>query len=351
MWKHSKLFNCKWFFIQIIALSLSLNKALSCADCPNTILGTESKNITYGPSNEYNCRCDWTIPTSMDKDHETAVVLLVQNVSLPKSTGSGNIDCSGRIRFPSTDSDKCEFPTNYCLAFATASTVCNINKIREKTPVANHTCDSIIPWNETGGSPYKIKYYAKNQYGYSKYFTIQYLVVDCRPTTTPALTTVTEQATTTATHQKDTSSNKIYFDSTTESTRTSGNVQCSTENSECCSCQTSLIIAIPVSGIVSLIVGALLTFIIPRYCNNKKKKPKNKNSMEMGSIQHQQPTVHERTTYENYTPTSDESGYEYLNQVEKKNEQIGYEVPNPVDNKNEQQYEIITTGKEYQYDN
>ncbi|XP_077974023.1 uncharacterized protein LOC144411732 [Styela clava] len=362
MWKHPELFNCKWLFMQKIALSLSLNKALSCADCPTTKLGTESKNITYGPSNKYNCNCDWTIPTSMDTDHETAVVLLVQNVSLPKSTGSGSIDCSGRIRFPSTGSNKCEFPTNYCLAFATASTVCNINKIREKIPVANHTCDSIIPWNKAGGSPYKILYNVGNLAGYSKYFTIQYLVIDCRPTTTPALTTITEQATTTTTHQKDTSSNKIYFDSTTESTRTSGNVQCSTENSECCSCQTSLIIAIPVSGIVSLIVGALLTFIIPRYCNHNK-EPKNKDSMEMGSSQNQQPTVHDRTTYENYTPTSDESGYEVPNQVDNKNEQSGYEVPIPVDNKNEQsgyevpiqvdnkneqQYEVVKSGSQYE---
>ncbi|XP_077974328.1 uncharacterized protein LOC144429949 [Styela clava] len=337
MWKRSKLFNCKWLFIMIIVLIIGLNGARTCTDCRSVTLSTENKNIIHGPSNEYNCNCDWTIPTSMETDHETAVVLLLQNVSLPKTTSSGSIDCSGEIRLPRWDGYKCEFPSNYCLAFATASTVCNINKIREKISVANHTCDSIIPWNYAGGSPYKIHYYAANRAGYTKYFTIQYHVIDCRPTTTtPALTTVTEQATTTATHQKDTSSNKIDFDSTSESTRTSGNVQCSTENSESCSCQTSLIIAIPVSGIVSLIVGALLTFIIPRYCNNNKKKPKNNDSMEMGSIQHQQPTVHERTTYENYTPTSDESGYE---------------VPIPVDNKNEQQYEIITTGKEYQYDN
>ncbi|XP_077974327.1 uncharacterized protein LOC120347067 [Styela clava] len=335
-----------------LAFSIDLNEAAPCTDCSNIILGTESINITYGPNmNEYDCNCDWTIPTSMDTDHETAVVLLLQNVSLPLTTSIGSIDCSGGIRFPSNAPHKCDFAINYCLAFATASTVCNINIIREKIPVANHTCDSIITWNKAGGSPYKIQYYAGNYAGYTKYFTIQYLVIDCRPTTTTALTMVTEQATTTATHQKDTSSKKIYFDSTTESTRTSGNVQCSTENTECSSSQTSLIIAIPVSGFMGLIIGALLMFIIPRYCNNNKKTPKNKDSMEMGSIQNQQPTVHERTTYENYTPTSDESGYEYLNQVDKKNKQSGYEVPIPVDNKNERQYEVIITGKEYQYDN
>ncbi|XP_077973972.1 uncharacterized protein LOC144429675 [Styela clava] len=338
MWRHSNLFNCKWLFMQIIVLSISRNEAAPCTDCSNEILGTESKNITYGPSNEHNCNCDWTIPEAMDTDHETdhVVVLLLKNFSLPRTTGSGSTRCSGEIRFPSTDGYKCEFASNYCLVFETTSTTCNINKIREKIPVANHTCDSIIPWNRVGGSPYKIQYYAGNFAGYSKYFTIQYLVVDCRPTTTPAITTVTEQATTIATHQKDTSSYKTYFNSTSESTRTSGNVQCSTENSECCSCQTALIIAIAVSGIVSLIVGALLMFIILRYCNNNNKKPKNKDSMEMGSIQHQQPTVHERTTYENYTPTSEESGYA---------------IPDQVDKKNEQQYEVITTGKEYQYDN
>nr|XP_039272692.1 uncharacterized protein LOC120346959 [Styela clava] len=349
MWKHSNLFNCKWLFMQIIAYSINSTISARCTECSNTILGTESKNITYGPSNEYNCNCDWTIPEDMDTDHETAVVLLLKKFSFPRTTDSGSTHCSGEIRFPSTDGYKCDFPSNYCLAFATASIICNINKIREKIPDANHTCDSIIPWNEAGGSPYKIQYNSRGYAGYTKYFTIQYLVIDCRPTTTPALTTITEQAT--ATHPKNTSSDKIYFDSTTESTRTSGKTQSPIKDCECNSTETSLIIAIPVSGIVGLTIGVLLTLVTPKYCNNNEKKPKYKDSMEMGSIQHQQPTVHERTTYENYTPTADESGYEYLNQVEKKNEQSGYKVPNSVDNKNEQQYEIITTGKEYQYDN
>ncbi|XP_077973724.1 uncharacterized protein LOC144429527 [Styela clava] len=333
MWKYSKLFKCKWLFMQIIAFGIGLNEAAQCTDCPTTKLGTESKSITYGPIYKYNCWCDWTIPTSIETDHETAVVLLLQNVSLPLTTGSGHTDCSGEIRFPSTDGYKCEFAINYCLVFATAVTICNINKIREKIPVANHTCDSIIPWNKAGGSPYEIQYYAANRADYSKYFTIQYLVIDCTPTTS-ALTTITEQATTT--HPKNTSSDKIYFDSTTKSTRTSGKTQSPIKDCECDSTETSLIIAIPVSGIAGLTIGVLLTLIIPKYCNNNEKKPKYKDSMEMGSIQHQQPTVHERTTYENYTPTSDESGYE---------------VPNQVDNKNEQQYEVIIPGKEYQYDN
>ncbi|XP_077974076.1 uncharacterized protein LOC144429754 [Styela clava] len=185
-----------WIFI--MSYSITLTRATICTDCPNEILGTESKNIKYGPSNEYNCNCDWTIPTSMDTDHEAAVVLLLQNVSLPIDTKtSSSAECSGEIRVPSTDAYKCDFTSNYCLTFATASTICNITKIREKIPVANYTCDSIIPWNNAGGSPYKIEYYAKNSAGYTKYFTIQYLVIDCRlPTTTQEAETTTYENTT-----------------------------------------------------------------------------------------------------------------------------------------------------------
>nr|XP_039272821.1 uncharacterized protein LOC120347067 [Styela clava] len=327
MWKHSKLLNCNWLFMQIIALEIGLNEAAQCTDCPTTKLGTESKSITYGPSIEYNCNCDWTIPTSMPTDHETAVVLLLQNVSLPTiKTAIGYTLCSGSIRFPSADGYKCDFKTNYCLAFTTESTICNINRIREKIPVANHICDSIIPWNKAGGSPYKIEYIAINIAYQTKHFTIQYHLVDCRLLTTPMLSTASEQESTTkgSAHTKYTSSLvKQNSDSTPES-----------------SCQTSLIIATPVSGIMGLIAGALLMFIILRYCNNNK-EPKNKDSMEMGSSQNQQPTVHERTTYENYTPTADESGYEVPNQVDNKNEQSGYEVPIPVDKKNKQSgYEV-----------
>ncbi|XP_077974334.1 uncharacterized protein LOC144429956 [Styela clava] len=116
---------------------------------------------------------------------------MVQNVSLPKTTDTGSTYCSGRIRFPSTDEYKCEFASN---AFATVSTICNISKIREKITVANHTCDSIISWNEAGGSPYRIMYNAGHFAGYTKHFTIQYLVIDCgQTTTTSALTTTMQQ--------------------------------------------------------------------------------------------------------------------------------------------------------------
>ncbi|XP_039273484.2 uncharacterized protein LOC120347532 [Styela clava] len=334
MWKHSKPFNCKWLFMQIIAISIGVDEAAQCTDCTKITLGTESENITYGPSNEYSCTCDWTIPTSMATAHETAVLLLVQNISLPLTKGSGSTDCSGEIRFPGAGSHSCDFTSNYCLAYATASTICNINKFREKIPVVNHTCDSIISWNEVGGSPYKIQYYAKNFLGYTRHFRIQYLVIDCRPATTSLLTTVPERATT---HSEETSSHEmLYSDLATETIKTLDNTQNTTYEIECTSNQASLIIAIPVSGIMGLIIGALLMFIIPRYCNNHNKKPRNKDSMEMGSIQHQQPTLHERATYENYTPTSDESGYE---------------VPIQVDNKNEQQYEVVRSGREYQYEN
>ncbi|XP_077974163.1 uncharacterized protein LOC120347530 [Styela clava] len=128
----------------------------------------------------------------------------------------------------------------------------------------------------------------------------------------------------------------LYSDLTTETTKTSDNTQHTTYEIECTSTQTSLIIAIPVSGTIGLIIGALLMFSISRYCNSNKKKTKNKDSMEMESIQHQQQTGHKRTTYENYTPTSDESGYE---------------VPIRVDNKNEHKYEVVKSGAEYQYEN
>nr|XP_039272878.1 uncharacterized protein LOC120347103 [Styela clava] len=84
-----------------IADMISMNEAALCTDCPNPILGTESENVTYGPGNEYNCECDWTIPTSFENDDNIALVLLLQNESL--SYTNGNIQgCSGAIRFPST---------------------------------------------------------------------------------------------------------------------------------------------------------------------------------------------------------------------------------------------------------
>ncbi|XP_077973853.1 uncharacterized protein LOC120347529 isoform X1 [Styela clava] len=94
--------NIYTFFLVISVSCNYLNEAATCTDCGNITLGKESKNITYGSSNEYNCNCEWTIPTSMYTDHGTAVVLLLQNVSLPMTTGTGSIDCPGEIRFPTT---------------------------------------------------------------------------------------------------------------------------------------------------------------------------------------------------------------------------------------------------------
>ncbi|XP_039272691.2 uncharacterized protein LOC120346958 [Styela clava] len=379
-----KMMTCQSSIWILLAIMINVNEAYQCPSCPKITLGTENKNITYGPSNERDCQCDWTIPTSMATDHETAVVLLLQNVSLPMTAGSGSRDCSGEIRFPGASGHRCDFANYQCIVYTTESTICNINIIREKIPVANHTCNSIIPWNNAGGSPYKIQYYSRGYVGYTKYFTIQYLVVDCRsPTTTFKPSTGNGWETTTknpieiSTTEKTerTTKNKI----TEAEQRTTQSDSGITNSHSICDLDKnitittgingssdSLMIAIPVSGIVGFIFGALSMSFIQRYCNKNKKKLKNKDSMEMGSIQHPEPTVHKRTTYENYTPTSDESGYEVPNQVDNKNEQSGYEVPNQVDNKNEQsgyevpiqvdnkneqQYEVMTTGKEYEYEN
>ncbi|XP_077973974.1 uncharacterized protein LOC144429678 [Styela clava] len=199
----------------------------------------------------------------MDTDHETAIVLLLQNVSLPRTTGSGSRDCSGEIRFPSTASHKCDFAINYCLVFATASTICNINKTREKIPVANHTCDSIIPWNNAGGSPYKIQYYAKNFAGYIKSFTIQYHVINCaEPFTTRYQTTdisttqqyeqTTQGYTVRSKEQAETTTKNDIIEDTTEghSTRTAGPT-------------TLIVIAVLVSAVV-ITIPIIAFYIIRR---------------------------------------------------------------------------------------
>nr|XP_039272876.1 uncharacterized protein LOC120347100 isoform X2 [Styela clava] len=243
---------------------ICLNDAQSCSNCQTTILGKESMNITYGPSYDYNCQCDWTIPKRMDTDHETAFVLLLQNVSLPMTTGAGSTDCSGAIRFPSAIRHRCDFESNYCLVFATASTICNINKIREKTPVANHTCDSITPWNEVEGNPYKILYYAGNSAGYTKYFTIQYLVIDCRPTTTtpdPSL----EKRSTARGDQTGESTNGI----TPKGQGQGSNATSSTTKAE----SNSTTIIIIVACIVALLVIGIAILLTLRYCKSKKPSP------------------------------------------------------------------------------
>ncbi|XP_077974127.1 uncharacterized protein LOC144429793 [Styela clava] len=338
MWKHSKLFNCKWLFMQIIALSISLNEAAPCTDCSHSILGTESKNIKYGPSNEHNCNCDWTIPTSMDTNHETAVVLLLQNVSLPRTIGTGSTECSGAIRFPSTDSHRCDFARNNCFASATASTICNINKIREKIPVANHTCDSIIPWNEAGGSPYEIRYYAKNFAGYTKYFTIQYLVIDCRSsTTTPKPATTMQQKQTTKVPltlariicETTTFETAKTTEMATNTKQTASDKKC-IENSD--STSLTMIAVGAASGlIVGIIIGVLTTCLMQRFLRKKKLK----NSMKTQSSQQHQYNAMKNAAYENHEPASNENGYEVII---------------PVDNKNERPYEEIKCGKESEYE-
>ncbi|XP_077974198.1 uncharacterized protein LOC144429852 [Styela clava] len=277
------------FWILLFSLSFNLNKAGRCTDCPTTKLRTESKNITYELSIGYNCQCDWTIPKSMDAVHETAVVLLLQNVSLPiETTSSSSEECSGEIRFPSTSEYKCEFPSNFCLAFATAPSICNINKIREKIPVANHTCDSIIPWNKAGESPYKIQYNARNVAGYTKYFTVQYLVIDCRsPTTTPAAKTTTyieETARGNSTRINLSLSTDIYIETTmrgdyisnksnTDRNSTSQISSTSAKNQEQIFTPTTIIIiAASALGLLIILISWLL---IKRYCQSDDKKISN----------------------------------------------------------------------------
>ncbi|XP_077974199.1 uncharacterized protein LOC144429853 [Styela clava] len=255
------------FWILLFCYGTNYSVSAPCTSCPKVILATESESLAYyGPNNEYSCNCDWTIPTSMQTDHDTAVVLLLQNVTLPMTTDTESTeDCSGKIRFPSTTTHKCEFPSNYCLALATASTICNINKIREKIPVANHTCESIIPWNKEGEGPYKIQYYAKNVAGYTKQFTLQYLVIDCRfSTTTPEAKTTTydeETARGNSTSMNLSLSTDIYNETTMRGSDINNNNKSNTD--------AIIIIAVSASGFLIILMSVIM---IKRYCISSDKK-------------------------------------------------------------------------------
>ncbi|XP_077973800.1 uncharacterized protein LOC144429578 [Styela clava] len=273
----------------------------------------------------------------METDRETAVVLLLQNYSLPMTTGPGSRDCSGAIRFPNAAGYKCDFSSNYCLAFATVSTICNINKIREKIPVVSHTCDSFIPWNRAGGSPYKILYNAKNFAGYTKYFTIQYLVIDCRSTTTtPKTTTTTQQKQTT---KVPLTLARIICETTTfetiKTTEMTTNTREIASDNKCienCESVYTLMIAVGAAGlIVGIIIGILTTCLMQRFLRKKQLQ----NQMEMQSSQHHQHNTMKNAAYENHEPTINENGYEVII---------------PVDKKNERPYEEIICGKESAYE-
>ncbi|XP_077974210.1 uncharacterized protein LOC120347070 isoform X1 [Styela clava] len=259
MRKHSKLFNCKWLFMQIVALSISLNEAAPCTDCSNPILGTTTSKPTTTNGWETTTKYPEEISTTLKAEQTT-----------------------------------------------------KLNGLQTEIPTT----------------------------------------LKAGPNTKDKISGAEQQTTLSDSDRTESHSTTDLDKNITVTTGTNGSSDL-------------LTIAIPLSGIVAFILGALSIFVIQRYCN-KNKKPKKKDSMEIGSIQHQQPTVHERTTYENYTPTSDESGYEVPNQVDNKNEQSGYEVPIPVDNKNEQsgyevpipvdnkyeqQYEVVRSGAEYQYEN
>ncbi|XP_077973706.1 uncharacterized protein LOC144429512 [Styela clava] len=273
------------FWILLSCCGIKYSEATGKCDCKNTQLGTKSINITYGPTNEHNCNCDWIVPTSMETNHGTAVVLLLQNVSLPMHS-HGSPECSGEIRFPSTDSHKCDFTTNYCLTFTTASTICNINKIREKIPVANHTCDSIIPWNNAGGSPYKIQYYSRGYVGYKKYFTIQYLVLDCRSsTTTPETKTTTyneETARGNSTRINPSLSTDIYNETTIRGSDINNNNKSNTDGNSISQISstsapqeqilTPTTIIIIVASALGLLIILISGILIKRFCRSDNNK-------------------------------------------------------------------------------
>ncbi|XP_077974335.1 uncharacterized protein LOC144429959 [Styela clava] len=315
------------FWILLFCCGSKYSEAAGKCDCENTQLGTKSINITYGPTNEHNCNCDWIVPTSMETDQGTAVVLLLQNVSFPMTTPSrGQRDCSGEIRFPSTYSHKCEFPSNYCLVFATTSTICNINKMKEVIPVANHTCDSIIPWNRAGGSPYRIQYNAKNFDGYTKYFTIRYLVIDCRSTTTPEAKTTTyieETARGNSTRINLSLSTDIYIETTmrgdeisnksnTNRNSTSQISSTSAKNQEQIFTPTTIIIiAASVSGLLIILISGIL---IKRYCRSDDKKVSKTMEQENGLEERSEKEIVENAIYG--TSLNDQQGPEtIINQI------------------------------------
>ncbi|XP_077973694.1 uncharacterized protein LOC144429506 isoform X2 [Styela clava] len=287
------------FWILLFCCGTNYSEAAQCTDCQNTILGTVSKKITYGPSDQYNCWCEWIIPTSVDTDHETAVVLLLQNYLLPMSTASGSRDCSGEIKFPSTDGYKCDFPSNYCLAFATASTICNISKIRADIPVANHTCNSIIPWNRAGGIPYKIRYNAKNSAGDTKYFTIQYFVVDCRPSTSTTEANIYNEATV--------GSSVINNKNNTDGISTSRISSTSANQEQILTPTTIIIIASSASGVLIMLISALL---IKRYCHSDNTRIMKAKEQETGLEERSEREIVENAIYE--TSPNDQQGPETI---------------------------------------
>ncbi|XP_077974358.1 uncharacterized protein LOC144429975 [Styela clava] len=182
--------------IYLAGNQFSMSKAAFCSDCPKIILGKESRNISYGPSNGHSCNCEWTIPVKFATDNNNAIVLLLQNISLPMTTGSGSIDCSGEIRLPGSDKHRCDFVENQCSVFMTeSSTLCKNKQIEIFAGNKTINCSSPTYWNKAGGSPYKIKYNAKNFAPYTKSFVIQYLVTPCIPPTTTSDITTTQMTT------------------------------------------------------------------------------------------------------------------------------------------------------------
>ncbi|XP_077973799.1 uncharacterized protein LOC120347103 isoform X2 [Styela clava] len=316
------------YIINVIILlfidMISMNEAALCTDCPNPILGTESENITYGSGNEYNCECDWTIPTSFENDDNYALVLLLQNESL--SYTNANIQgCSGAIRFPSTylNGYVCDYQQKHCTVITTHSTSCGINKIKSQIPDKNHKCDSIIHWRNISRSSYKLQYRSNNLFGYTKYFRIQYLPISCEQTTTAVVSAQisTTQNPTTRPGVTD----PIYESNTAKSnTTTVKSHECSQEN-------VNAAIAAVIGIIGGFAIGIAFSYILKRY---QTKKKITKKTGQKGTPEARGAAVEQEITFNNRAPTTDDSGYE---------------IPNQNNGKNSHQYEDIYD-REYEYE-
>ncbi|XP_077973854.1 uncharacterized protein LOC120347529 isoform X2 [Styela clava] len=89
--------NIYTFFLVISVSCNYLNEAATCTDCGNITLGKESKNITYGSSNEYNCNCEWTIPTTTTPIATTILKLHSSTQTSPEETSKAGRDETSEI--------------------------------------------------------------------------------------------------------------------------------------------------------------------------------------------------------------------------------------------------------------
>ncbi|XP_077974359.1 uncharacterized protein LOC144429976 [Styela clava] len=254
--------------------------AAQCTDClKNIILGDQSKNITHGSSTQSNCDCQWIIPETVQVN-DIAVVLVLTNASFLKDLN----ECSAKLRFPETEEYECDFKKNYCLMFATNSTVCNDSNVKTKIPYDNHTCTSFHSWkNKTTQIEYNLIFPEL-----SKSFIIQYLVINC---SADALSTALEVS----------STSRNLAD---KSAMTTGPSTVGTQGGNL------VVIIVPVA-IATLLLIAIFAYVLFRY--NKRKQSKTSKDEESFEV-HVEPAnsthVEQPATYENYDPTTAEGEYE-----------------------------------------